>query len=101
MVVDHGDLERAAVLPAEYHPPPVVDPDRMKPLPLPFERLEPIPRRDPKVRELGCLMQVKHLAPRRPQQFRPEPSNDSSGGSLTTRGLPCHFKHGDRLLTGF
>jgi hypothetical protein len=40
-MIDHGNLERADMPPAEHHPPLVVDPDRVKPLLSTLERFEP------------------------------------------------------------
>jgi hypothetical protein len=61
MVVDDFDMRRSSLIPDETNSPLIVDPDRVLPLPVGFQRFKPIARWNTKVREHPGLIQKTKL----------------------------------------
>ncbi len=59
-------------MPAEHQTPLIVDAYGMEPLPTTLERFQSVPRRDPKITQLGGIVQIEDLAARRTEQVRRE-----------------------------
>ena len=59
-------------MPAEHQTPLIVDAYGMEPLPTTLERFQSVPRRDPKITQLGGIVQIEDLAARHTMQLRRE-----------------------------
>ena len=69
MIINYLNLVGIAVMPTKDHSPLIVDPNRVKPLPLAFQRLQSITRWLTQVADLRSIVQVEQLAPGRSYQI--------------------------------
>ena len=97
MVIDHGDVKRVAILPAEANAPLVVDANAVLAPAVAFQRLQPVPRRDEQVLKGPGLAEVEQLAPRRPLD-RPEAGDQTVVEQGLRLGRPEGLDHTERVL---
>ena len=65
MIVDYLDIVCMSVRPAEADPPLIVDAYAVLSFPIAFQRLQPVPGRNPEMIERTRLVQIEKLAARR------------------------------------
>lgn len=63
MVIDDLDIVGIPISPSEDHTPLIIDPNRVKPLPVSLERFEAVARRHTQVLQVGRIMQIEQLSP--------------------------------------
>ena len=69
MIVDDSNIRGIAAFEAENDTPLIIDSNRVKTFPPPFECLESVSRRDPQVAQLRGIVQVQDFAARRAKQL--------------------------------
>lgn len=93
MVVDHLDVVRVAVPPAEANAPPLVDADTVLPTPVTLERFQPVPWRDSQIVKALGGVQLDEFAQHHPvesdREAAPWPAGEQALG-LAVGEAPDH-----------
>ncbi len=69
MIVDDLNLVSITVMPTKHNPPLIIDPNGVKPLPLPLQRFQSISRRLAKIADFRRIVQIEQLTTGRTDQI--------------------------------